>query len=104
LVIFSGDLVHAGGTDDYFYIANEKLIEPVLSAAHLSQSYFFIVPGNHDIDREEVRRNAVIEDGQFTSLSSREKVNSFVDQILRGGDVDFNFRRLKNFFPCAISS
>ena len=98
IICFSGDLVHAGGIDDDFYMVNEHLIEPLLKATELSQNNFFLVPGNHDIDRDEVRNNSVVEDGQFNSLSSREKVNAFVDQILIGADTEFNFRRLNNFF------
>ena len=98
IVCFSGDLVHAGGKDDDFYIAHEQLIEPVLKQLGVPPNRFFIVPGNHDIDRDEVRNNAIVEDGQFSSLSTREKLNGFIDQFLVGADIAFNFRRLSNYF------
>jgi predicted MPP superfamily phosphohydrolase len=98
IICFSGDLVHAGGISDDFYVAYEQFIEQVLDVSEVSPERFFIVPGNHDIDREEVRNNPIIEDGQYNTLSSRERVNLFVDQILNGADTAFNFRRLENFF------
>jgi predicted MPP superfamily phosphohydrolase len=97
LLIFSGDLVHAGGKDDDFYMVHEKLIEPLLKQFNIPTNRFFIVAGNHDIDRDEVRNDPISEEGQFSSLSSRESLNSFIDQHIKKQDDGFYFKRLNNF-------
>jgi predicted MPP superfamily phosphohydrolase len=97
LVIFSGDIVHAGGKDDDFYLAHQQLVEPVLKLINLPADRFFIVPGNHDVDRDEVRNDPVSEDGQFTSLSSREALNAFIDQRIKKPKETFYFSRLNKF-------
>ena len=97
LLIFSGDMVHAGGNDDDFYVAHQQLIEPLLRLLELPSNRFLIVPGNHDVDRDEVRNDPVNEDGQFTSLSNREAVNAFIDRNIRKPRENFYFRRLEKF-------
>ncbi len=50
-IIFSGDVAKTGQSDEYKK-ANEDLFDPVLEACDLSRDRIFIVPGNHDLDRE----------------------------------------------------
>jgi hypothetical protein len=55
--VFSGDLTYSGKRDEY-RVALKEFIEPVLKACDLVDSgkmrfdRFFIVPGNHDVDRD----------------------------------------------------
>lgn len=53
LVIFSGDLAHAGQEREYS-AARDHLLEPIRKRLALEQRNFFFVPGNHDIDRDAV--------------------------------------------------
>lgn len=52
-VIFSGDLAFSGQDSEYKTAATEFL-EPVLEAVSVSKARFFLVPGNHDLDRQEL--------------------------------------------------
>ncbi|MBV1800662.1 HEAT repeat domain-containing protein [Siccirubricoccus sp. G192] len=50
-VIFSGDLAFAGQPTE-FAAARKLLLDPVLEALGLKPERLFIVPGNHDLDRQ----------------------------------------------------
>jgi|GEM_PF-2407721 len=51
-IIFSGDVAFSGKKEEY-KAAVKYLIEPVLKATGLHKKDMFIVPGNHDLDRDE---------------------------------------------------
>ena len=51
-VIFSGDVAFNGKADEY-QAAKKQFFEPLLDACGLSPNQLFIVPGNHDLDRDE---------------------------------------------------
>jgi tetratricopeptide (TPR) repeat protein len=53
-ILFSGDLAFSGKKEEY-QAAETHLIEPVLKATGLDKSHLFIVPGNHDLDRDEFK-------------------------------------------------
>jgi tetratricopeptide (TPR) repeat protein/predicted phosphodiesterase len=50
-IVFSGDAANAGQPDEYKK-ATEDLFNPLLEACELGQDRLFIVPGNHDLDRD----------------------------------------------------
>ena len=50
-IVFSGDAANAGQPDEYTK-ATEDLFKPLLEACQLGQDRLFIVPGNHDLDRD----------------------------------------------------
>jgi predicted MPP superfamily phosphohydrolase len=97
LLIFSGDLVQAGGKFDDYALAFDGFLSPIMTSLNVAPSRLFIVPGNHDLDRTEVRRNRVIEQGQNTALANREEVNQFIDDNLRTNWDHLFFRRLASF-------
>jgi predicted MPP superfamily phosphohydrolase len=80
IVIFSGDLVQGGSSVAEFEYAQKEFIEPVLHAAKVSSDRFFIVPGNHDIDRDSVRTEPELEKGLKLSLNDRASLNAFIDK------------------------
>src|ERR1700685_331156 len=82
LIVFSGDLVEAGVRLENFELAYGEFIEPVLLAAQVPKDRFFIVPGNHDIDRESVRNDPMIDQGQRNFLKNRESLNDFIAKNL----------------------
>ena len=51
-IVFSGDLAFSGKEGEY-EAAKINLFKPVLEATGLTPERLFIVPGNHDLDREE---------------------------------------------------
>jgi predicted MPP superfamily phosphohydrolase len=53
-VVFSGDLAFSGKQEEY-QTAKRELLEPLLEACKLEPSCLFIVPGNHDIERDKIK-------------------------------------------------
>ncbi|MFZ2472394.1 MAG: tetratricopeptide repeat protein [Methanothrix sp.] len=54
-VVFSGDVAFGGKTEEY-QAAKEQFFLPLLEACGVEPKQLFIVPGNHDLDRDEFRR------------------------------------------------
>lgn len=54
-VLFSGDAT-ASGTEEQFGLFEGKVVKPTLDALGLSPDLFFIVPGNHDVERTKLNR------------------------------------------------
>jgi predicted phosphodiesterase len=52
-VVFSGDAANSGQPDEYKK-ATEDLFKPLLEACQLERDRLFIVPGNHDLDRDQI--------------------------------------------------
>jgi len=52
-IVFSGDAAKGGQPDEY-KMATEDLFKPILEACKLSTDQLFIVPGNHDLDRDQI--------------------------------------------------
>ena len=80
LIFFTGDLVNIGGKnysglDEAFLDFEETFIDPLLKVTNLTKDSFFLVPGNHDINRtsDSIR----IEKGLEQDLDSQEKLNEF---------------------------
>ncbi|MCK4760707.1 MAG: tetratricopeptide repeat protein [Candidatus Aminicenantes bacterium] len=53
-IIFSGDAAFSGKEAEY-KAAETHLFEPALEAAGLDKNRLFIVPGNHDLDRDDFK-------------------------------------------------
>jgi len=51
-IIFSGDIAFNGLQEEYIN-AIEMLFNPILEASNVKRDRLFIVPGNHDLDRNE---------------------------------------------------
>lgn len=100
-VIFSGDLIFAGDLgyskerNDYEEV-KQTFINPLLKKLGLSSDFFFVCPGNHDIERAKVDgiKFQIIEKGLDATLVDRQAVNTFVDGTECDGDA---FARLDNF-------
>jgi predicted phosphodiesterase len=68
--VFSGDVAFSGQEAEY-KAAIEQLFTPVLEAAGLAKDKLFIVPGNHDFDREKF---TLLNNEVMRPLDSKEKV------------------------------
>jgi tetratricopeptide (TPR) repeat protein/predicted phosphodiesterase len=53
-VVFSGDVAFGGKPEEY-QAAREQFFQPLLDACGLEPKHLFIVPGNHDLDRDEFK-------------------------------------------------
>ncbi len=82
LVVLSGDLIDKGGRgfdniDAAFKVFTEKVIDPISDTIDLSYDQIFLIPGNHDINREA--DDEIDEAGLCSVLNSTEKVNKIID-------------------------
>jgi len=76
LVFFTGDLAHSGKPDEFTQAA-EAFLDPLRTRLGLDQTNIFLVPGNHDVDRDRIDRFA--ERGAQAELNSQEAV----DEVLQ---------------------
>src|SRR4051812_9407086 len=53
LVFFTGDATDRGKPDEY-KLFDEYVVGPLTKAFSLGRDKFFIVPGNHDVDRSRI--------------------------------------------------
>ncbi len=94
-IIFSGDLVKKGGNKEEFSNANEYFIKPLLERTNLTYNEFFLVPGNHDIEKDKV--NDIFEKGDVFALNNRDILNLFIDDMDKPSNY-IKFERLSNFY------
>lgn len=112
IVIFSGDLAMGGDDSTWFQGGYDALINPIMELTGVPIERVFLVPGNHDIAREEVRARPSIEQFYKGKLVTKDSINQFVDQKSKTGDEkELSLRRMDNFYdahdsyhPAAISS
>lgn len=69
LIVFSGDLASRGKAEE-FEAGRWNLLGRLTQATGLGPERVVLVPGNHDVDRDEI--DGVIEDGLRTRLTSHE--------------------------------
>ncbi|WP_431858869.1 metallophosphoesterase [Azospirillum sp.] len=74
-VVFSGDAAYNGKAEEYTEFRNH-LLEPIRKALDLSSDRFFLVPGNHDLDRRTISRFLSYE--LQTPLSTDDAVQSWL--------------------------
>jgi predicted phosphodiesterase len=60
-IVFSGDVAFSGKKEQYDN-AYQNFFDPILKATNLTKDQLFIVPGNHDLDRE------VVKDSDYSSV------------------------------------
>ncbi len=72
-IIISGDIAFSGKTEEYDLAA--KFFDKLLTITGLTPDYLFMVPGNHDVDRNEITELS----SKITNFESRKEVNRFLD-------------------------
>lgn len=79
-IIVSGDLIDKGGRsfngDDAYEKLESEFINPICSAIDLEKENFIFIPGNHDINTNNI--DEFYESGLQSKLNSIEKVNEFI--------------------------
>ena len=58
-VIFSGDLVQRGDKVEDFKLAKTHFLDRIINVTKIKREDFFICPGNHDVDRNEVSKSLI---------------------------------------------
>ncbi|HUT92704.1 MAG TPA: metallophosphoesterase [Thermoguttaceae bacterium] len=70
-IVVSGDLAHGGKREEYNLV--ESFLDDLVSAVQLTRSDVFIVPGNHDIDRDIQELTFHGSRSEFTSANNVER-------------------------------
>lgn len=78
-IAFSGDVAYAGKAEEY-ELAVKYFFEPLLEVTEVAREQLFIVPGNHDVDRDLV---ALINPEIAQSLTDRERVREVLEDERR---------------------
>jgi predicted phosphodiesterase len=98
LILFTGDLINRGEnarteTD----LATEIFIDPLLTHLKLNKSRFYIVPGNHEVDRTKI--SDVFENGLNDHLTSSEILTKYYRELNTNHQEDLrNLKRKLNPF------
>jgi predicted MPP superfamily phosphohydrolase len=99
IIVFSGDMVQAGGDTAFFRDAYDNFLKPVLSKVNIDQNRLFVAPGNHDICRETVRNLNVIEQGFKSKLVETSVINKFIDAALENAlEETLALSRMRYFY------
>ncbi|MER9771196.1 metallophosphoesterase [Mesorhizobium sp. M0220] len=70
-IVFTGDLVQSGATGDHddpsdYAGVQDALLQPLQNILQVTPDRVFIVPGNHEIDRDAVPEGDWLKQGQYT--------------------------------------
>lgn len=74
-IFFSGDIAFSGKSNEYD-LAIKSFFDPLLTATGVSKERLFIVPGNHDIDWDNMDRINTV--GMREVLKTRRDINDFL--------------------------
>jgi tetratricopeptide (TPR) repeat protein/predicted MPP superfamily phosphohydrolase len=75
-IVFSGDVAFNGKEEEYIK-ASECFIKPLLAAAGVSPKNLFIVPGNHDLDRDAFK---YLPEKLKTPLTDKEDIEEWLSE------------------------
>ncbi|AMR05739.1 metallophosphoesterase [Bacillus thuringiensis] len=78
-ILFNGDLVNRGNEMEQFNLAKTGFINPLLESTSLSINEFFMVPGNHEVNRDSI--NQFIDGNITDKFNNRDDLNYFIDTI-----------------------
>lgn len=94
VVVMTGDIAYSGQAPEYS-AAEELLFRPMLDLLRLPRERCVLVPGNHDVDRQRVKRFE--ETGFQTELISRDAVNELLEDTSAVRDVIFRMEPWNEF-------
>lgn len=81
ILCFTGDLINKGGKkfenkEEAYVVFETIFIDKIIELNPLLKGKIFIVPGNHDVNRDEI--DQITEAGLKTSLNEEMQVNEFI--------------------------
>lgn len=96
-VFFTGDLTFSGrrqaGQDEYGR-AHAEFLQPLSQHAAVPLDRFFLVPGNHDVDRNRVDTRALV---LQKGLDSQETIAALFEDQPMADERDYLFGRLREY-------
>ncbi|MBG9455914.1 hypothetical protein ABE61_18115 [Lysinibacillus sphaericus] len=94
-ILFNGDLVNRGSDKESFNFVKEGFISPILELTGLTENEFFIVPGNHDVDRDSI--NSFVDGDLSGKFNDRDILNKFIDSIDQQKQLLVRLDKFHNF-------
>jgi len=98
LILVTGDLIDKGGSSlgsEPYSVFQTEIVDPLISALQISRQQVLIIPGNHDVDRNEIH---VQSEFYLKHTLDREKANELVSEMKKGFTQDHSrIRRFKEF-------
>ncbi|CAG4997306.1 3',5'-cyclic adenosine monophosphate phosphodiesterase CpdA [Dyadobacter sp. CECT 9275] len=98
LVIFTGDLVDKGGNslkESPYETFKKVIITPIVSALKITDSQVLMIPGNHDIDRNQIELKSEF---YLANTLTRDGANKLVNEMKMSFTEDNNrIKRFKEF-------
>lgn len=91
-IFFAGDLVNTG-TEEEYELVKTLLINPLLKKTGVPKELFFIVPGNHEVNR--VKINKFIDSDLTDKFNDTVSLNEFIDTSCNNTPL---FSRLDDYF------
>jgi histidyl-tRNA synthetase len=92
-IVFSGDVAFSGKEHEYD-AAVKNLFDPLLEATGLDKSRLFIVPGNHDLDRDAFK---YLPSQLQKPLTSKEEIQEWLTEGEARNCLLKPFKEYKNF-------
>ncbi|NYT10789.1 MAG: hypothetical protein GKC09_12800 [Methanosarcinales archaeon] len=93
-IIFSGDVAFGGKPEEY-QAAKEQFFQPILEACKLEPEQLFIVPGNHDLDRNKFK---LLPGDLKKPLSNEKEVQEWLTDDCNRPHVLEPFQAFNSFF------
>jgi predicted phosphodiesterase len=95
-VLISGDIAFSGQPVEYKLA--QDFFDDVLYVTNLSRERLFLVPGNHDVNREDISSGAKAITEAIANKKLKEDFRTFVGQVLRTDeDQALLFKRLQAY-------
>ncbi|WP_345239581.1 metallophosphoesterase [Pontibacillus salipaludis] len=91
-VLFNGDLIKHGNDVEEYDLALNHFIIPLLEKIGLTRENFFLVPGNHEVNRENI--NKFVDGDISNKFNSKEVINEFIDGV---DETNPLLNRMKNY-------
>lgn len=94
-IFFNGDLINRGNDLESYKLVVKEVIEPLLEITGLTKSELFMVPGNHEVDRNII--NEFIDGNLTEKFSNRDILNLFIDKIEQQQQLLIRLDKYHNF-------
>lgn len=82
IIFLTGDLICNGSVgfdgENQYYLLDEYFIQPLIKYTHVKKENIFIVPGNHEVNRDKI---TFINKDFSDKFMKREDINSFIDNL-----------------------
>ena len=102
-ILITGDLVFSGKEEEYKEIRN--WIEKIAHKIHCSFENIWLVPGNHDIDRDVILKSTFIQDihKNLRKCKNQQKIDRKLENYVIDRDKNLLVESLTNYNRFAVS-